>query len=189
MKIALLTDEIARGLTDGAFGIPGTPFLTARGIVGKYGISLDSAMGILSALRERRLIRLDGNRYYVSTGYVLPSTPYGERLSRTRRGFFGMIVNSVSSPFFSSLAKELSDCTVQVGYPLLIADTGNQPERDPTLIDWFIDDGATGIFAVPSLTADPGIYARCPLPLVFLGRDLGIPNGDAVTADNRAAGR
>ena len=130
MKIALLTDRIARGLTDGAFGGPGTPFLTARGIVGKYGISLDSAMGILSSLRERRLIRLDGNRDYVSTGYVSPSPPYGERLSRTRRGFLGMIVNSVSSPFFSSLAKELSDCAARAGYPLLIADTGNQPERD-----------------------------------------------------------
>ena len=189
MKIALLADEIARGLKDGAFGGPGTPFLTARRLVGIHGVSLDSAMSILSSLRKRRLIRLDGNRYYVSTGFVPPSTPYGERLSCTRRGYLGMIVNSVDNPFFSSIAKELSNYAAQARYPLLIADTGNQPERDAALIDRFVENGALGIFAAPSIAVDPGIYACCPLPLVSLGRDLGIPNSDAVTADNRAAGR
>ncbi len=189
MKISLLTDEIAQGLMDGAFGAPGTPFLTARGLVGKYGVSLDSAMGILSSLRERRLIRLDGNRYYVVTGFASSSTPYGERLSRTRRNFLGMIVNSISSPFFSSLAKELSDRAAQAGYPLLIADTGNHPDKDSALIDRFVENGAVGIFAAPSIAVDHGIYACCPLPLVSLGRDLGITNCDVVTADNHAAGR
>ncbi len=189
MKISHLTEEIAADLTGGAYGGPGTPFPTARTLVGTFGVSFDSASGILAALKERRLIRLGGNRYYVTTGYVPPQTPYGERLSRTRRGFLGLIVNSVGSPFFSSLAKELSDVSARAGYPLLIADTGNQPDRDPELIDRFVEDGAAGIFTAPSIAAAPEYYARCPLPLVSLGRDLGIPNCDAVTADNRAAGR
>ena len=188
-KIADLSEGIARRILAGDFGPSGEVFLTARRIVREYDVSLDSAMRILSALTDARLVRLEGNRYYVTTGYAAPDSPLGEKLARSRRKVLGMILNAIDSPFFSSLAKELSTAVDHAGYSLLIADSGNRPERDAELLDRFIGLGAAGIFIAPSISADLTLYSRCPLPLVSLGRDLGLPNCDAVTVNNEAAGR
>ncbi len=188
-KIAALTEEIGRGIREGLFGASGEVFLTARQIVAAYDVSLDSAMRILTGLTEARLLRLEGKRYYVTAGYAAPDSPLGEKLNRKRRPLLGMILNSVDSPFFSSLARELSTAADHADYTILMADSGNRPERDKELLDLFIGLGAAGIFIAPSISADPELYARCPVPLVSLGRDLGLSNCDAVTVNNEAAGR
>ena len=188
-KIRDLTAKIARDIREGAFGASGGVFLTARQIVRDYDVSLDSAMRVLAGLTEARLVRLEGNHYYVTTGYAAPDSPLGEKLARGRKKLLGMILNTIDSPFFSSLSKELSTAADHAGYALLIADSGNRPDRDAELVDRFIGLGAAGIFIAPSISADPELYARCPLPLVSLGRDLCLPNCDAVTVNNKAAGR
>ena len=188
-KIAELSERIAEKILAGDFGPPGEVFPTARRIVKDYDVSLDSAVKILGELTAARLIRLEGNRYYVTTGYAPPDSPLGEKLSRSRGKILGMILNTIDSPFFSSLAKELSTAADHAGYTLIIADSGNRPVRDAELLDRFIALGAAGIFLAPSISADPALYARCPLPLVSLGRDPGLSNCDAVTVNNEAAGR
>lgn len=187
-KISGLAETLAREIREGRFGPSGAVFPTARGIVKDCGVSLDSAMRILTSLTEARLVRLEGNRHYVTTGYAAPDSPLGEKLARSRRNILGMLLNTVDSPFFSSLAKELSTAADHAGYTLLIADTGNRPDRDAELLDRFIGLGASGIFIAPSISADPELYGRCPIPLVSLGRDLGLSNCDAVTVNNEAAG-
>ena len=184
-----VADELEAGLRAGTFGPAGEAFLSVRQIAAEYGISLDSACLVMTELCARRRIRLDGKHYYITTGYVRPDTPYGQRLAAARKPVFGMLLNAIESPFFAALAKELCEASEKNGYTLLIADSGNFPSREAQRIDSFLMSGASGLFVSPSISPNTELFSTCPLPIVFLGRDLGLKNCDAVTVDNYAAGR
>lgn len=184
-----VADELEAGLRAGTFGPAGEAFLSVRQIAAEYGISLDSACLVMTELCARRRIRLDGKHYYITTGYVRPDTPYGQRLAAARKPVFGMLLNAIESPFFAALAKELCEASEKNGYTLLIADSGNFPGREAQRIDSFLMSGASGLFVSPSISPNTELFSTCPLPIVFLGRDLGLKNCDAVTVDNYAAGR
>ena len=142
-----VADELEAGLRAGTFGPAGEAFLSVLQIAAEYGISLDSACLVMTELCARRRIRLDGKHYYITTGYVRPDTPYGQRLAAARKPVFGMLLNAIESPFFAALAKELCEASEKNGYTLLIADSGNFPGREAQRIDSFLMSGASGLFA------------------------------------------
>ncbi|MBQ2725505.1 MAG: substrate-binding domain-containing protein [Clostridia bacterium] len=188
-KLTLLTRQITADLKAGKFGESGEFFLTNRQLSADYGISINSACKIMTELIRLRLIRLHGKRYYITTGYASRHTPYGKLLAENRRKLLGMIVNKIDHPFFAALTKELCKAAADNGYTLLVSSSSNRVLREAEIIDEFISLGVSGIFACPGIDQDLlNLYALCPLPVVSLGRDLGIPNCDAVLVNNYSAG-
>ncbi len=188
-KINAVIDELSNGLKSGSFGASGEYFLTAREITERYSISLDSACKVLSGLQSLRLVRLEGKHYYITTGYAPQRSLLGEYLQKSRRRIFGMVLNNIESPFFASLAKELGSAADRAGYKLLIYSAHKDYELEAEIIDQFIELGASGIFTCPGMAAElDDIYSFCPLPVVSLGRNIGVSNCDNVLVDNYSAG-
>jgi len=186
----MLTEQIAENLKNGSYGTAGSLFLTVRALSSAYQISMESACKIMAALQEKHLIRLCGKHYYITNGYVPPDSPYGIQLARTRQPLLALIVNRLESPFFSALAKRMSLTAERYGYTLLIVCGNNQPQREAELIDSMITLGVCGIFTNPSIAPEArDIYANCPLPVIFIGRESGLPNCDTVLVDNISAGK
>jgi len=190
LKVSLITEQIALRLQQGEFGQAGKPFISVKTLAAEYGVSINSAFRIMTALAERRLIQLQGKHYYITTGYVPAQTPYGMLLASSRRKCFGMIVNRIESPFFSIVTKELSIAAADRGYSLYVLCNNNNPEREIQLIDELIEAGVCGIFTNSVISSDlRAVYGRCPLPVVSIGRDLGLTNCDTILVDNVRAGR
>ena len=117
-------------------------------------------------------------------------TPYCMLLAASRRKSFGMIVNRIESPFFSAVVKELSSAAAKIGYSLYVLCNDNTPEREGQMIDELIEMGVCGIFTNAGISPEiRAFYNTCPLPIVSIGRDLGLDNCDTVLVDNENAGR
>lgn len=188
-RIGGILESIAGDLTAGRFGCPGERFMTVRELAARYGVSLFSANRIFAELSDRRLICLDGKSYFITTGYVRRGTPYGERLAATRRRMFGMIEHNINTPYFSALAQELCSAAADKGYRLMLAGSGGDISREAEILRDFVELGACGVFTCPSISPGlSGIYSVYPLPVVSVGRDLGLPNCDTVLVDNYSSG-
>ncbi len=188
-RVSGLADLIAEEIRSGKSGVSGDRFLTARELSAKYVLSPENACKLLSELSERHLLRLDGKNYYITTGRAAIGSPYEKRLSVSRRNFFGLILNTIDNPFFSSLAKELSVACDNAGYRLLISSARGDARLETGILDEFLELGASGIFTCPGMDAElVEIYSSCPLPVVSLGHDIGIPDCDTVLVDNYSAG-
>ena len=188
-RIDGIIDRLSDELLTGRFGRPGERFLTIREFAARYEVSLSSAMRVFSELAGRQLICLDGKNYYITTGYVKHDTPYGVKLASTRRKMLGMIENNINTPYFSALAQELSDAAAKNGYRLVIASSGGDIVREAEILRDLKELGVCGVFTCPSVA--PGltdIYSIYPLPVVSLGRDLGLENCDTVLVDNFSSG-
>lgn len=187
-KIAPLIEEITTDIKKGTYGESGERFLTIRALAQRFSVSLESACNIMTALSEKRVIRLYGKIYYVTVGYASPATPLGSLLRQTRRPLLGMLVKNIDNPFFSSLAKELSEAAHKDGYRLIIS-SGESSKREAETLETFLDLGVSGVFTCPGSEATPNdAYATYPLPLVSLGREVPVSNCDNVLVDNYSAG-
>ena len=187
-KIVPLAEAIAADIQKGVFGSAGERFLTIRDLAKTYSVSLESACNIINLLAERRIIRLYGKNYYVTTGFVPTSSPLGALLRQSRRPLLGMFVKNIDNPFFSSLAKELSEVAHRNGYHLIVA-SGESTKRETEMLEEFLPLGVSGVFTCPGSEATPNeAYATYPLPLVSLGRELPFSNCDNVLVDNYSAG-
>ena len=187
-KIAPLAEAIAADIQKGVFGAAGERFLTIRDLAKTFSVSLESACNIMNLLADRRIIRLFGKNYYVTTGFVPPSSPLGVLLRQSRRPLLGMFVKNIDNPFFSSLAKELSEAAHKNGYHLIVA-SGESTKRETEMLEEFLTLGISGVFTCPGSEATPNeAYATYPLPLVSLGRELPFANCDNVLVDNYSAG-
>lgn len=187
-KITLIADELENEIKSGNFGASGSYFHTARTLSSKYKVSLENACAVMSELKKRHLIRLGGNHYFTTTGYCTPDSPLFKYLGKSRKNLFGLILNNIESPFFSSLAKELGEKVERAGYRLLIYSANGDEYSEVCMVNEFIELGVSGIFTCPGMSDSLiNLYRYCPLPIVCLGRtiDAGL---DSVIVDNYNAG-
>ena len=181
---------VSEKLLNGDYGKSGEAFMTVKMLSKEYNISVESAFRVFKELSNRHLIRLNGKRYYITTGYVSPETPYGSLLASSRKKSFGMIVNRIESPLFSVIVRELSNAAESNGYSLYVMCSNNDPIREKNMIEELIDIGVCGIFSNPGLSVEiKDTYRTCPIPVVSILRDLGLDNCDSVLIDNENAGK
>ncbi|MCI8387837.1 MAG: substrate-binding domain-containing protein [Clostridiales bacterium] len=181
--------SIADKLTDGSFGGSGDFFITTRELASYCGCSIETAVKLMSLLSDAHLIRLVGKRYYITTGYAPPSSPLGRLRDSADKKLLGAIVNNIESPFFASLVKHISNIASYNGYDLILSDSGGDYHREQRILDNLYELGCRGVFICPGLAPEIlKIYRNCPLPLVSMGRNLGLPGCDTVMVDNFDAG-
>ena len=189
-RLRQLTEQFAKDIKLGKYGTVGDRFLTVRELTSSHQISTDSACKIMAALQELQLIFLYGKHYYIMGGYAASHTPLGTALAKTRQPLLALIVNRLDSPFFAALAKRLSEAAMQYGYTLLTVCGNNQTQYEAKLMDQLISLGVCGIFTNPSIEPEVRrVYARSPLPVIAIGRDISLFNCDTVLVDNISAGR
>ncbi|HET6279819.1 MAG TPA: LacI family DNA-binding transcriptional regulator [Polyangia bacterium] len=101
---------------------------------------------------------------------------HAARLLRTgQTPMLGLIVPSITNPFFSSLARELDGAAQKRGYHLLLANTYRDPEKEYVFLEELMRYGARGAITTSSLR-EQSQYA----PLIERGLSL-------VSFDRRAS--
>ena len=177
--IPRLAEQIRRQILSGVHGAPGERFLTVRKLAETYKVSLVTAQRVMTALRDAGFVILNGNKSRVA----IPENVSAGKL-------VGMVVTNLESPFFASLAREAQRAVVRAGAKMVIAGSDYDLERERGILEMFMASKVDGVLACPGVAPDTrGLYAGLKVPFVFIARELGGLEADAVLADNRAAAR
>jgi LacI family transcriptional regulator, galactose operon repressor len=155
--------------------------------VGTVSATLNGTARVSEKLARR--VRLAVSR----VGYSPDGVAQSLRLGRTRT--IGLVVSDVCNPFFASLSRSVEAAAESAGYALILCNTDEDPERELRLLSVLQMQRVAGVIFSPS-GVDESYRERLVRlagppapPAVLVDRTLpGLPF-DAVTVDNREAGR
>ena len=185
-----LFGAVKADIVKGKYGVSGSRFITARDFVGTFKCSSRDAMRVFERLKEEGLIRAVGGGYYVCTGFCKPATSLRRLYERRQKNIFGVLVNNINNPFFSSVIQSLQSVACENKMQLIVSDGGGIPNRERNIMDMFFELGCVGVFNCSSLSSyQQPYFARYPLPIVTIAEDVHLPNADTVLVDNFNAGK
>lgn len=182
-KAVRIKEEIKDKLRNGAFGSPGSDFVSVRKLAEHAEVSLVTAQRIMTMLKEDGVILLENGRHVISKALKKegPASPENQR-----KNLIGMVVTNIENPFFAALSREMEQAAKERSYQLMIASSNYDVERERKAIEMFRESGACGIISCPSPDSNAGkIYSDLnDLPYVFLARKpLGL-KADSVLVEN-----
>lgn len=99
----------------------------------------------------------------------------------------GCLVSDISSPFSSILVKGINSVCTQVGYQLLLVDSGDDPENERCAIQNLLENQVDGLIINTTGQNDPYLLElkRQKVPLVLADRCLSAPGIiDTVATEN-----
>ena len=99
----------------------------------------------------------------------------------------GCLVSDISSPFSSILVKGINSICTQVGYQLLLVDSGDDPENERRAIQNLLENQVDGLIVNTTGQNDPYLLElkRQKVPLVLADRCLSAPGIiDTVATEN-----
>ncbi|WP_308914980.1 LacI family DNA-binding transcriptional regulator [Jannaschia sp. LMIT008] len=114
------------------------------------------------------------------------------RLRSGRSLLLGLVVNDISNPFFAELSSDLEAEAASSGYLSVIANTGDDLDRQSRVIDTMIGQGVAGLVVSAASGSDVSSFARLRVhnvPYVLAVREVSDPYASFVGFDNVLAGR
>ncbi|MET9023307.1 GntR family transcriptional regulator [Actinopolymorpha sp. NPDC004070] len=185
---ASLRATIARGEY-----VPGTPFVTERGICEKYGVSKTTAVRALNDLvAEGVLVRRQGSGTYVAEKES--AAPAAGRAAGTsgRHPTIACVLQGHGGTHVERLLGGVAATCSALGYRMFLVYSDNDPEREAQALRQALDSEVDGILLYPAEgTSHAGLFAeirRRNVPLVMMDRYRPDVPTDAVVADNLAVG-
>ncbi|WP_280238122.1 LacI family DNA-binding transcriptional regulator [Nocardia abscessus] len=107
-------------------------------------------------------------------GYVYNRSAASLRAGRSN--VIGVLVTTVTNPFFAEVIVGLEQRLARLGYVSLLANTLNDADRQARLVTFLQESNVAGVVMVPAFTTDPrtlhSLAAR-EIPLLFLTRTAG----------------
>jgi LacI family transcriptional regulator len=112
-----------------------------------------------------------------------------------RRGqpshMLGLVIEDVSNPFYSKIFRGVEEIARNVGFLVITASSGGDPEREPELVKLLCERRVDGLLVVPA--ADNHRYllpeVGAGTGLVFIDRPPALIDADAVLLDNVGGAR
>lgn len=103
-----------------------------------------------------------------------------------KSNIIGLIVEDISFPFFSSIAKEIEEKAYKNGYKIIYSSTENNTAKTKDLIDMYQDKHVDGYIIVPPEGVEEKINELCSSgkPVVILDRYLSEVQADHVVVNN-----
>lgn len=186
------SETIARQLEaeirQGRHGRPYDRFMTVRQLASRWSISPVTAQKVFKRLKDAGLLVADStNPAMISPAAVV--TVRGPNAAGPHR--LGVVITRISSPFFSSLCRQVQHAAGQRGYQVLVASSEYDFDRERRAVESFLEIGVEGLLVVPGLDeACVGLYRELVerLPLVFLSRRPENVAADFVMADSFVGG-
>jgi LacI family transcriptional regulator, galactose operon repressor len=120
-------------------------------------------------------------------GYRPSALARGLRLKRTQT--LGMLVPDIANSFLAGIIKGAEEAAHELGYALVLCNTGDVPGRDATYIQVLREREVDGVLVASTRMADrtiDGLRAD-GFPFVLVNRGSGDPDDLVVTVDNHAA--
>jgi len=109
------------------------------------------------------------------------------RLSQTHT--IGLVVPNIANPFFAEIVQSIGFACQQLGYSLLLADSGNDERRELELLQSLYKQHIDGMLIIHTGKRDERslMATNPPIPIVFVDRE--VDGLSSVTSDNYAGGR
>ncbi|MEU4345036.1 LacI family DNA-binding transcriptional regulator [Nocardia sp. NPDC023852] len=107
-------------------------------------------------------------------GYVYNRSAASLRAGRSN--VIGVLVTTVTNPFFAEVIVGLEQRLARLGYVSLLANTLNDADRQARLVTFLQESNVAGVVMVPAFTTDPRTlqsFAAREIPLLFLTRAAG----------------
>ncbi|PSW10253.1 LacI family transcriptional regulator [Photobacterium rosenbergii] len=120
-------------------------------------------------------------------GYVLNQTARNLKLKKTQT--LGLVVPSLTNPFFSALVEELERKSRDLGYQLITACTSDDEKLEEQVVQNFLSRDVDGLFVTPCSAERQKVLANKKTPIVFLDRDFYTSEHPVVATDNDEGGR
>lgn len=116
-----------------------------------------SVMTVSKALRDERDVSAETKTRVKllaqQMGYVPDSSAQGLRTRTTK--LFGLIIPSITNPIFARVSMAIEERAHELGCDVLIAQTGNNPEREESCIRRLLSRRVEGLFIAPVYRMDP----------------------------------
>ena len=99
---------------------------------------------------------------------------------------FGLIIPSISDPFFADLAKGVEDAGFRHGFSLIVCNSDYDPEKEKLYISLMIEQHAAGLIIVPCTTnySFVELAFKANIPVIFADSRVDINKAGYVTSDN-----
>lgn len=122
-------------------------------------------------------------------GYVLNQTARSLKLKKTQT--LGLVVPSLTNPFFSALAEKLERDCRDVGYQLITACTADDEKVEEQVVQNLLSRDVDGLFVTPPSAERQKVLGKKKqkTPIVFLDRDFYTTDRPVVATDNDEGGR
>ncbi len=164
---------------------------TLRTIAEKLGVSTAT---VSLAMRDSAKISKDTRKRVkaalVDFGYVYQRSAAGLRTSRTHT--VGVILSSVSDPFFSALLASLERELTKAGRTVFLCNSDESVPRQTQFIRRMSEYNADGIIVSPAIGSTPEDFSTtlaATLPLVFVSRAMTELRFDYVVNGDREASK
>ena len=146
--------ELAQGMGEAIQGLrPKTRRITVTDVARAAGVSRST---VSLVLRDSPLVRRETRRRVEEEierlGYVYNRS--AANLRRRTSDMVAMVINDLTNPFFAELAVGLEEALEVAGYVSLMANTGEDPERQRRVMETMREHGAAGFILCPAMGAE-----------------------------------
>lgn len=113
------------------------------------------------------------------------------QLRAGRSGMIGLVVLDAGNPFFQDVAFGAEQLITDTGYSLMLANSGENPQREAEHLDLFERIRAEGVLVTPVDAAGKGLLQlrERGIPVVLVDRGTELTSECAVSVDDVAGGR
>ncbi len=157
---------------------------TIRDVAKAAGVSIGTVSRVLNGKSVSNRVLESVNSAIKNLSYTPNAAAQSMRTNSTRA--IGLVVNDISNPLFSGIAKGLDEVLSRNKYSLLIANTDNDPQREQVIINSLTQRRVDGlVIAVSNELNDniKSILQKVEFPIVLLDRELDI-QADSVCDDH-----
>ena len=189
-KALRIKEEIKESILSGNYGNRGDAFVSTRRLARDAGVSLVTAHRVVNMLKDDNLIKLIGNKFYLSFNKKEHKRKSANTEKYKTKNTIGLIVTNLENPFFAALAEKVEACARHKGYKLIIASNNYDFIRENEIMDMLRRVGVCGIISCPGTAPDTyKLYSSMEPPVVFIGRKLERLDVDAVLVHHSLAVR
>lgn len=160
---------------------------TIRDVAARADVSVGTVSRVLNQKPVSPATLARVTRAIDALGYA-PNAVAQSMRTRTTRAI-GLVVNDISNPLFSGIAKAMERDLREGGFSLLIGNTDNDPERERVVIESLNQRRVDGLAIALSDERDPAtvtLLKNIECPIVLLDRDLAL--GVDSVCDDHAGG-
>jgi LacI family transcriptional regulator len=139
------------------------------------GVSIGTVSRVLNGKSVSHRVLESVNNAIRDLSYTPNAAAQSMRTHSTRA--IGLVVNDISNPLFSGIAKGLDEILSRNDYSLLIANTGNDPQKEQVIIKSLTQRRVDGLAIAVADEGDDNVKSllrNVEYPVVLLDRELDI---------------
>jgi len=165
--------------------------LSIADIANHLNVSKSTVSFVLNGRAEEKRISKElvnrVEKFVKEVGYT-PS-PIARGLRTGKSNIIGLMVESISDPFFANIAKLIENRAYKKGYRILYCSTDNDTEKTRALIEVFRERNVDGYIISPPVGVEDEINAltKAGMPVVLFDRSLPNVGADSVEINNESS--